>query len=219
MQYNTCYNVYNYRAKNVQINYEWHFSSLPHWHNNSHFESQLMVASPSGTSISGKRYGKFWMSKYWATFIIISVQGFLIWDYHFHLCLAYSLSELHTSHRQLWSHIFYQALLTATKSTSSCCIWLHQGWTQHMTWEYLTWCGYLYEWLPWVDIGHLLQPCKLLMDDLTPHCAIEFCCGLLQLSGMTSPVSPYTEMIDSIQMTLLQAIAGNILNIVALHFG
>ena len=50
-----------------------------------------------------------------------------------------------------------------------------------------------------VAIWLLLQPYKLLIDELIPHCATEFCCKLLHSSEMISPVSPYSQIIDSRQ--------------------
>ena len=124
---------------------------------------------------------------------LIMLRCFGPGDYHFHLSVAHSLLWVHSSHYwfplvvlEIWSHISHQISLTARVST---CISVFDSiWGGQHIWpgSILTQGRYHYGWLPWVDIGYFLQPYRLLMDNLTPHCHSKLCCELLPLSKMTS---------------------------------
>ena len=102
--------------------------------------------------------GRLWRT---VNFTIIGAQGFWtitstwVW---FTLYQGYTHPNTNCPwwYWQIWFHILHQVSLTTTKSISPCSVWLHMGWTPHITLGYLIWHGYLCGWLSWVDVGHLL---------------------------------------------------------------
>ena len=111
---------------------------MPYWLNDSPFESQLVMASPPGTSLVG--FGGFsngHLYYYWCS------RVFRPGDYHFHL------TEVPT----LWVHLYayllpfggtgnFSSSMTLLHHINLCCWYLvPSGVYPHMTWEgsHLVW--------------------------------------------------------------------------------
>ena len=106
---------------------------MPYYPNGSRCESQLMVASPSGTSFFGTRLMVGFGGLSTEPPLLLSMlKGFWTWG----LSLPFECSSLLIRTSLMITQLFFTLVsLFSTTSTSFTGIWHNLGWILHMTWE------------------------------------------------------------------------------------